>query len=88
MTYSPSFDRAGAASLWDFGGIDYMNHGSYGACPKPVQEFHRALERPDAVADFALEFGHVDAGDIGPVIGAVPRQGVLDFDKLRPQLLA
>lgn len=35
----PKLDRQAAAREWDFGGVDYMNHGSYGACPRKVQDY-------------------------------------------------
>lgn len=34
-------DREKAAKEWDFGGLDYMNHGGYGACPRAVREFQQ-----------------------------------------------
>ncbi len=34
-------DRVKIAQEWDFGGVDYMNHGSYGACPRAVREFQQ-----------------------------------------------
>lgn len=40
--FKSDFDREKAASQWDFGGVDYMNHGSFGACPLPVRDFQRA----------------------------------------------
>jgi isopenicillin-N epimerase len=37
--FRPEIDRKEIAWAWDFGGVDYMNHGSYGACPRAVREF-------------------------------------------------
>ncbi len=39
--FTSEIDRDKAAKLWDFGGVAYMNHGSYGACPLPLREFQR-----------------------------------------------
>jgi len=37
--FKSEIDRATAAREWDFGGVDYMNHGSFGACPRAVRDF-------------------------------------------------
>ena len=37
--FHSDIDREKIAQEWDFGGVDYMNHGSYGACPRAVKEF-------------------------------------------------
>jgi isopenicillin-N epimerase len=37
--FKSEVDRATAAREWDFGGVDYMNHGSFGACPRVVRDF-------------------------------------------------
>ncbi len=39
--FHSDMDRTAAAREWDFGGVDYMNHGSFGACPRKVKAFQR-----------------------------------------------
>jgi isopenicillin-N epimerase len=39
--FRSEIDRAAAARQWDFGGVDYMNHGSFGACPLKVRNFQQ-----------------------------------------------
>lgn len=40
--FQSEIDRQKTAALWDFGGVDYMNHGSFGACPLSLRAFQAA----------------------------------------------
>jgi isopenicillin-N epimerase len=52
--FHSEIDRAAAARLWDFGGVDYMNHGSFGACPLGVRNFLR--EQRDALLTNPMDY--------------------------------
>src|SRR3546814_14673745 len=51
----------------------------------PPQEFLDTRDRRDAVTDLALQAGHVEAGLVAPVVGAIPRQRVLHGAESRRQ---
>lgn len=58
--FTSEIDRTKTAGLWDFGGVDYMNHGSFGACPLALRAYQRDerekfLQSP--VDYFAYEYG-------------------------------
>src|SRR3546814_18028950 len=51
----------------------------------PPQECLDTRDRRDAVTDLALQAGHVEAGLVAPVVGAIPRQRVLHGAESRRQ---
>ena len=53
-------DRAKLAQEWDFGGVDYMNHGSFGACPRAVREFQQ--QQREALLRNPMDYFLVETG--------------------------
>lgn len=55
MPYTPSFDRSIAQALWpQSGGVDYLNHGSYGFVPQPVRDSY--LQHSNAMLDNPMHY--------------------------------